>query len=79
MSESSPKVSLTDEKEITREISSMMCPSFSEKSVEPSSQELDVCDTKISFRDNDLLFCDTLCNRPLYMVGHVLEKKITKP
>ena len=42
------------------------------------SQEAHVCDTKITFMDNDLLFGETLHNRPLYMVGHVLEKKINR-
>ena len=54
----------------------MMSLSSSEKSIELSSQEAHVCDTKITFTDIDLLFGKTLHNRPLYMVGHVLEKKI---
>ena len=53
-----------------------MSLSSSEKSIEPSSQEAHTCDTKITFTDNDILFGETLHNRPLYMVGHVLEKKI---
>ncbi|XP_015068882.1 uncharacterized protein LOC107013500 [Solanum pennellii] len=55
-----------------------MSLSSSEKSIELSSQEAHVCDTKITFTDNDLLFGETLHNRPLYMVGHVLEKKINR-
>ncbi|KAH0636131.1 hypothetical protein KY290_036559 [Solanum tuberosum] len=76
--ESSPKVSSSGEEKATREISSMMSPSSSEKPIEPSSQEAHTCDTKITFTDNDLLFGETLHNRPLYMVGHVLEKKINR-
>ena len=56
----------------------MMSLSSSEKSIELSSQEAHVCDTKITFTDNDLLFGETLYNHPLYMVGHVLEKKINR-
>ena len=56
----------------------MMSLSSSEKSIELSSQEAHVCDTKITFTDNDLLFGETLHSCPLYMVGHVLEKKINR-
>ena len=56
----------------------MMSLSSSEKSIELSFQEAHVCDTKITFTDNDLLFGEALHNRPLYMVGHVLEKKINR-
>ncbi|KAH0707302.1 hypothetical protein KY290_010337 [Solanum tuberosum] len=77
-SQSSPKVSPSDDEKATKEISSMMTPSPSEKPIEPSSQEVYACDTKITFTDNDLLFGETLHNRPLYMVGHVLEKKINR-
>ena len=74
-SESSPKVSPGEEEQ---EISEMMSLSSSEKSIELSSQEAHVCDTKFTFTDNNLLFGETLHNRPLYMVGHVLEKKINR-
>ncbi|TMW80237.1 hypothetical protein EJD97_022424, partial [Solanum chilense] len=77
-SESSPKASLGEEEKETREISEMMSLSSSEKSIEHSSQEAHVCDTKITFTDNDLLFGEALQYRPLYMVGHVLEKKINR-
>ncbi|XP_069154670.1 uncharacterized protein [Solanum lycopersicum] len=77
-SESSPKVSPGEEEKESREISEMMSLSSSEKSIELSSQEAHVCDTKITFTDNDLLFGEILHNRPLYMVGHVLEKKINR-
>ncbi|KAH0755793.1 hypothetical protein KY290_026063 [Solanum tuberosum] len=76
--ESSPEVSPSGEEKATREISSMMYPSSSEKPIEPSSQEAHTCDTKITFTANDLLFGETLHNRPLYMVGHVREKKINR-
>jgi len=76
--ESSLKVSLNKEEETIREISSMMYSSSSENPVEPSSQEVHECDTKITFMDNDLLFGETMHNLPLYMVGHMLEKKINK-
>ena len=56
----------------------MMSLSSSEKSIELSSQEAHVCDTKITFTENDLLFGEALHNRPLHMVGHVLEKKINR-
>uniref|UniRef100_M1DUQ0 Uncharacterized protein n=1 Tax=Solanum tuberosum TaxID=4113 RepID=M1DUQ0_SOLTU len=46
--------------------------------IEPSSQEAHASDTKITFTDNDLLFGETLHNRPLYMADHVLEKKINR-
>ena len=71
-------MSPSDEEKATREISAMMSLSSSEKSIEPSSQEAHTCDTKITFTDNDILFGETLHNRPLYMVGHVLEKKINR-
>ncbi|KAH0652791.1 hypothetical protein KY289_030469 [Solanum tuberosum] len=77
-SESSPKLSPSDEEGTTREISSMMSPWYFEKPIEPSSQELRACDTKITFIDYDILFGETLNNLPLYMVGHVLEKKINR-
>ncbi|KAH0664110.1 hypothetical protein KY290_027749 [Solanum tuberosum] len=77
-SESLPKVSHCDDEKATREISSMMSPLPSETSIEPSSQEAHACDTKITFTDNDLLFGETLHNCPLYIVGHVLEKKINR-
>ena len=77
-SESSPKVSPGEEETEIREISEMMSLSSSEKSMELYSQEAHVCDTKITFTDNDLLFGETLHNRPLYMVDHVLEKKINR-
>ncbi|KAH0665904.1 hypothetical protein KY285_027110 [Solanum tuberosum] len=76
--ESSPKVSPSGEKKATKKISSMMSHSSSEKPIEPSSQEAHTSDTKITFTDNDVLFGETLHNRPLYMVGHVLEKKINR-
>ncbi|XP_049394584.1 uncharacterized protein LOC125858841 [Solanum stenotomum] len=76
--ESSPKVSPSGEEKATREISSMTAPSSSKKPIEPSSQEAYTCDTKITFTDNDLLFGETLHNRPLYMVGYVREKKINR-
>ncbi|KAH0773265.1 hypothetical protein KY290_010402 [Solanum tuberosum] len=77
-SESSSKVSPNNDEKTTREISSMMSLSPSETPIEPSSQEAHACDTKITFTDNDLLFGETLHNRPLYMAGHVLEKKINR-
>ena len=77
-SESSPKVSPGEEEKETREISEMMSLSSSEKSLELYSQEAHVCDTKITFTDKDILFGETLHNHPLYMVGHVLEKKINR-
>ena len=52
-SESSPKVSPGEEEQ---EISEMMSLSSSEKSIELSSQEAHVCDTKITFTYNDHLF-----------------------
>ncbi|TMX02712.1 hypothetical protein EJD97_020243, partial [Solanum chilense] len=76
--EASPKVSPSSKEKATREISSIISPSSFEKSIEPSSQEAHVCDTKITFTDDDLLFSETLHNRSLYMVGHVLEKKINR-
>ena len=72
------KCLLGEKEKETREISEMMSLSSSEKSIELSFQEAHVCDTKITFTDNDLLFGETLHNRPLYMVGHVLEKKINR-
>ncbi|TMW84756.1 hypothetical protein EJD97_024455, partial [Solanum chilense] len=77
-SESSPKVSPGKEEKETREISEMRSLSSSEKYIELSTQEAHVCDTKITFTDYDLLFGETLHNRPLYMVGHVLEKKVNR-
>ena len=77
-SEPSPKVSPSEEVKETRKISEMMSLSSSEKSIELSYQEAHVCNTKITFTDNDLLFGEALHNRPLYMVGHVLEKKINR-
>ncbi|KAH0724275.1 hypothetical protein KY285_000133 [Solanum tuberosum] len=77
-SESSPKVSPNDDEKTTTEISSMMSISPSETPIEPSSQEAHACDTKITFTENDLLFGEALHNRPLYMVGRVLEKKINR-
>ena len=77
-SESSPKESPGEEEKETREISKMMSLSSSGKSIKLYSQEAHVCDTKITFTDIDLLFGKTLHNRPLYMVGHVLEMKINR-
>ncbi|KAH0723844.1 hypothetical protein KY285_005029 [Solanum tuberosum] len=76
--ESSPEVPPSGEEKTTREILSMMYPSSSEKPIEPSSQEAHTCDTKITFTVNDFLFGETLHNRPLYMVGHMREKKINR-
>ena len=45
-SESSLKVSPSDEEKATREISAMMSLSSSEKSTEPSFQEAHACDTQ---------------------------------
>ena len=78
MSVSSPKVYPSDEEKATSKISAMMTLSSSEKFIEPPSQEAHACDTKITFTDNDLLFGEALHNRPLYMMGHVLEKKINR-
>ncbi|TMX05468.1 hypothetical protein EJD97_019474 [Solanum chilense] len=55
-SESSQKVCPGEEEKETREISEMISLSSSEKSIQLSSQEAYVCDTKITFTDNDLLF-----------------------
>lgn len=37
-----------------------------------------LCDTKITFTNNDLLFHGTLYNCPLYIEGHVVENKMNK-
>lgn len=55
-----------------------MSPSSSEKPIESSSQEVNVCDKKITFTNDDLPFREILHNCPLYIVGHVLEKKINR-
>lgn len=78
MNEDSSKVSLANKDELVGEIPSKASPSSSEKSVEPPLQEVHAFSTKISFTDDDLLFGETLHNRPLYMVGHVLKKKIDR-
>ena len=66
--EASPKVSPSSKEKTTREISSTISLSSSEESIEHSSQEAYVCDTKITFTNDDFLFGETLHNRPLYMV-----------
>ena len=55
-SKSSPKVSPSGEEKGTGEISLVMSPSSSENSIEPSSEEAHVHDTKITFTNDDLLF-----------------------
>ncbi|KAH0747349.1 hypothetical protein KY285_009006 [Solanum tuberosum] len=73
-SESSSKVSSNDDEKTTREISSIMSFSPSETPIEPSSQEAHARDTKITFTDNDLLFGETLHNRPLYIGSRAREE-----
>lgn len=78
-SESSPKVSPCDDEKAIGEISSMMSPPSSEKPTKPSSQKVHACDINIIFTDNDILFGEIIhVNRPLYIVGHVLEKMINR-
>ncbi|XP_049370599.1 uncharacterized protein LOC125835509 [Solanum verrucosum] len=36
------------------------------------------CMAKITFSDDDLLFCDTFHNRPLFMVGFAREKRVNR-
>ena len=36
------------------------------------------CMAKITFFDDDLLFGDTFCNHPLFMVGFASEKKVNR-
>lgn len=56
----------------------MEVPSPSEKLAETLSEEAHVCDTKITFTNNDLLLGEALHNRPLYMVGQILGKRINR-
>nr|XP_009773113.1 PREDICTED: uncharacterized protein LOC104223382 [Nicotiana sylvestris] len=43
-----------------------------------NSEEVDICDAKITFTDDDLLLGETYHNRPLFMVGFVREKRISR-
>ena len=56
----------------------MEVPSSSKRLTKTLGKEAHVCDTKITFTNNDLLLGDALHNRPLYMVGQILGKKINR-
>ncbi|XP_059288127.1 uncharacterized protein LOC132041429 [Lycium ferocissimum] len=66
----------TDKDEANDESLSTLSLSSSEKPIESSSKEVHTCDTRITFTDNDFLLGETPHNRPLYMVGYALEKRI---
>ncbi|KAF3652642.1 putative mitogen-activated protein kinase kinase kinase A-like [Capsicum annuum] len=56
----------------------MKVPSSSKRLVEALGEEAHICDTKITFTNNDLLLGETIHNHPLYMVGQILGKKINR-
>ncbi|XP_060200598.1 uncharacterized protein LOC132628857 [Lycium barbarum] len=49
-----------------------------ENLIETHSEEVDTCDAKITFTNDDLLLGQTLHNRPLYMVGFVRGHKVNR-
>ncbi|XP_059316492.1 uncharacterized protein LOC132067311 [Lycium ferocissimum] len=67
-----------DKEEANDESLSTLSLSSSEELAESSSKEVHTCDTRITFTDDDLLLGETLHNRPLYMVGYALEKRINR-
>ncbi|XP_075109051.1 uncharacterized protein LOC142180854 [Nicotiana tabacum] len=56
------------EEEEKNEVKSTLSPSLSNSLVESSFQEADVCNTKITFTEDDFLLGETPHNRPLFMV-----------
>ncbi|XP_019234165.1 PREDICTED: uncharacterized protein LOC109214680 [Nicotiana attenuata] len=66
------------EEEEKNEVKSTLSPSLSNSFVESSFQEADVCNTKITFTEDDLLLGETPHNRPLFIVGYVLEQRINR-
>ncbi|XP_075107124.1 uncharacterized protein LOC142180098 [Nicotiana tabacum] len=66
-----------DEEETKKEDPSFLPPPLSEKLTE-NSKEVDICDAKITFTNDDILFGETHHNRPLFMVGFVWEQRISR-
>ena len=56
----------------------MEVPSPFKKFAETLGEEAHVCDTKITFINNNLLLGEALHNRPLYMVRQILRNKINR-
>ena len=66
-----------DTPKLSHEIETRSCPSLKD-SPKSSLRIENSCMVKIKFSDDDLLFGDTLHNRPLLMVGFALEKRVNK-
>ncbi|XP_070034244.1 uncharacterized protein [Nicotiana tomentosiformis] len=66
-----------DEEKTKKEDPSLMLPPLLEKLTE-NSEEVDICDAKITFTNDDLLLGETHHNRPQFMVGFMREQKISR-
>ncbi|XP_059281291.1 uncharacterized protein LOC132034986 [Lycium ferocissimum] len=67
-----------DEEEMKKEDVTLPSLSLCENLIETRSEEVDTCDAKITFTNDDLLLGQTLHNRPLYMVGFVRGHKVNR-
>ncbi|XP_070032500.1 uncharacterized protein [Nicotiana tomentosiformis] len=67
-----------DGEETKKEYPSMLSLSFFEKLTERPFEEVDTCDAKITFTNYDLLLGETHHNCPLFMVGFVCERRVSR-
>ncbi|XP_070040997.1 uncharacterized protein [Nicotiana tomentosiformis] len=49
-----------------------------EKLIDSIHQEVNTCEEKVTFTNDDLLLGDTLHNRPLYPVGYMRDKRVNR-
>ncbi|XP_070007654.1 uncharacterized protein [Nicotiana sylvestris] len=50
----------------------------SEKPIESTPQEVNACDEKVTFTNDDLLLGDTSHNHPLYLVGYIRDERVNR-
>ncbi|XP_070011134.1 uncharacterized protein [Nicotiana sylvestris] len=54
-----------------------LAPSL-EKLIESTPQEVNTCEEKVTFTNDDLLLGDTLLNRSLYLIGYMSDEKVNR-
>jgi len=50
----------------------------SEKAIESTPQEVNACEEKVTFTNDDLFLGDTPHNRPLYLVGYMHDERVNQ-
>ncbi|XP_070016018.1 uncharacterized protein [Nicotiana sylvestris] len=55
----------------------LLAPSL-EKLIDSTPQEVDACEEKFTFTNDDLLLGNTLHNHPLYLIGYMRDEKVNR-